>query len=153
MNIFNHNNVDAEELSFLLNEEKVNYQNFQDNLSNTNLDEVTINFDGIYPPKGSRLSLYSESIGQVIYLGQYQDSITVKVPEILFTKEEGLDVISFALYDTKSNDTYVLMQEKPYIFWKKGTVVNIHFLNEREYYNEDFALFVAYTVTLTNTKK
>ena len=105
-------------------------------------------FYGINPPEKSRISLYSSALSHTIYNGEYKNRINITIPKSVYEKENGLDAIDFFIYNYNIGDTYVLEQEKPYIFWKENTIINIIFLPKREYYNEEFGLFIGYKVTL-----
>ncbi|MGP9517033.1 MULTISPECIES: hypothetical protein [unclassified Psychrobacter] len=153
MNVFNHEKTSFEDVSLLINESKLNNTSYLASIANENSEKVNINFYGITPPDNSQIILYSSVLGQTIYADDYKSQITVEIPTSLYKKDEGLDSIKFSIYSPDSFDLYTLEQEKPYIFWKKNSVINIHFLHQKKYYDEELALFVGYTVTLHNISK
>ena len=153
MKVFNHSKKSYEEILKIEEYQKSDNLEYLQNISNEKKENVQFVFHGINPPENSRINLYSNALSHTIYNGKYQDKIKITIPTSAYEKEYGMDAIKFSIYNYNTGDTYVLEQEKPYIFWKKNTVVNIKFLPKREYYNDEFALFIGYTVILEPTKK
>ena len=148
MKVFNHSKKSYEEILKIEEYQRSDNLEYVKSISSEKKESVQVVFHGINPPENSRISLYSSALSHTIYNGEYKDKIKITIPISIYEKEYGMDAITFSIYNYNTGDTYVLEQEKPYIFWKKDTVVNIKFLPKRDYYNEDFRLFVGYTVTL-----
>ncbi|WP_199507854.1 MULTISPECIES: hypothetical protein [unclassified Psychrobacter] len=148
MKVFNHSQETYEKIFNIEKYEKNSNYEYKESIDKKNKETVEIIFHSINPPKDSKISLYSNSLKHIIYIGEYRDRINITIPKSVYKKENGLDAIDFFIYNYNTGDIYVLEQEKPYTFWKEDTIVNINFLPKREYYNDEFALFIGYTVTL-----
>ena len=89
----------------------------------------------------------------IIYYGNYNDKIDLNIPISYFSQEEGLDAIKFVFYDKDKMKSYVLEQETPYQFWQPNKEVHVYFLPYREYYDEQFNLFIGYRIELKDISK
>lgn len=155
MQVFNIRSINQKEMSDSIAQKQLAYQKYQTLIATQPTVKIPMVFHNINLSDNSIVALTSDggTSTAVIYYGQYKPRINLTIPVSRFSQENGLDAIKFVFYDKDKMKSYVLEQETPYQFWQPNKEVHVYFLPYREYYDEQFNLFIGYRIELKDISK
>lgn len=154
MTVFNTYPTSYEAMANEFSLYQIDYQNYQQKIIQQKTVIIPMIFHNLNLSDNSIVVLYSYGNDRgIIYYGNYNDKIDLNIPISYFSQEEGLDAIKFVFYDKDKMKSYVLEQEVPNQFWQPNKEVHVYFLPYREYYDEQFNLFIGYRIELKDIEK
>lgn len=137
--------ISFDEISLIVEKQ---HNDFKKSLTDKTTIEVPISLNNLQFDKTVKLSIYSSLEAQEIYFGDFNERIVLIIPEYYAYKEEGWDVLNFAIFDKSTSAIYNLTQEVPNKFWVKNKQIEVNFLKNPQKHDENN--LINYQVELTN---
>lgn len=137
--------ISFDEISLIVEKQ---HNDFKKSLTDETTIEVPIILNNLQFDKTVKLSIYSSLEAQEIYFGDFNERIVLIIPEYYAYKEEGWDVLNFAIFDKSTSAIYNLTQDVPNKFWVKNKQIKINFLKNPQ--KHDGNNLINYQVELTD---